>query len=160
MLARCEVGGEVQTKKPAYIGCEVHPDFIKYQDFAEWCQNQIGFGVPGFQLDKDLLVDGNKVYGPDTCLFIPSELNSMIIRNERSRGDLPTGVTYEKDRKRYKVKISIDGKKTTVGSYMDVDLAKDAYIKRKSIEVLKAADQWKDSIDPRAYQALINWVPR
>ncbi len=160
MLARCVVGGEFQKKKPAYIGCEVHPVFIKYQDFATWCQNQIGFHVAGFQLDKDLLVDGNKVYGPDTCVFIPSGLNSMIIRNERSRGLLPIGVSYEKCRKRYKVKISIGGKNVDIGSFKDVDLAKDAYIKRKLIEVSKAADMWKDSIDPRAYAALINWVPR
>lgn len=160
MLHRCIVGGKIQKIKPAYIGCEVHPDFIKYQDFAEWCQNQIGFGVPGFQLDKDLLVDGNKVYGPDTCVFIPGELNSLIIRNERIRGTLPTGVSYEVTRNRYKSALSIAGKNLHIGWFKDAESAGLAYVARKTIEVLKLADTWKDSIDPRAHSALINWVPR
>lgn len=158
MLGRCQPGGWQQRNKPAYVGCEVHPDFIKFQDFAAWCQNQIGFGEPGFEFDKDILMPGNKVYSPSTCVFVPTIINKIMIKNERIRGDHPIGVWYDKAKNRYEAAYSVDGEKVKLGRFVTAIDASLAYKKAKTEYILKIADQWKDSIDPRAYAALIQYL--
>lgn len=158
MLERCNPNGWQQKNKPAYIGCEVHPDFIKFQDFAEWCQNQIGFGKPGFEFDKDILMPGNKVYGPYTCVFVPTIINKIMIKNDRIRGDLPIGVSYDVAKKKYRAEYSVDGKSIKLGRFDTVIDASLAYKKAKTQYIEKMADMYKDSIDPRAYAALLEYL--
>ena len=85
MLVRC-YSDTYQKKQPTYKDCEVSENFKYYEYFYEWCQNQIGFGECGFQLDKDLLIKGNKVYSEDSCVFIPREINQVLIKREALRG--------------------------------------------------------------------------
>ena len=159
MLERCESGGAWQRSKPAYVGCEVHPDFIKFQEFAQWCNAQIGFGKEGFEFDKDILIPGNKVYGPDTCCFVPKIINQLMIKNDRNRGAYPIGVTYYKARGVYEVKMSSGGKNIHVGRFKTIDEAVAAYKVAKKAEIDKYVTIWKDSIDPRVVAALVGYIP-
>ena len=54
-----------------------------------------------YHLDKDILVKGNKVYSPETCCFVPQEINSLLVTSVRSRGDQPIGVSYNKLTQKY-----------------------------------------------------------
>lgn len=45
-----------------------------------------------WHLDKDILVAGNKIYSPETCLFVPNRINSLLIRGVKT-GPLPLGVS-------------------------------------------------------------------
>lgn len=158
MLQRCESNGIVQSTHPAYVGCEVHPFFIKFQDFAAWCNQQIGFGEQGFDLDKDILIPGNKVYGPDTCCFVPKIINQLMIKNDRNRGAYPIGVNYDPARKKYRAEYSVDGRNIKLGRFDTADDAAQAYRKAKSKYIREMADKWKGSIDPRAYKALVEYL--
>lgn len=158
MISRCKVGGSHQTREPSYIGCSIHPDFIKFQDFAEWCHNQIGFGVEGYQLDKDILVQNNKVYGPDTCCFVPQKLNKLLVHRRSNRGEFPTGVCYCKLTDQYKSRITIDGKGIHIGLFKTPDQAESAYKIAKFKEIQRQAEIWKTEIDPRVYAALMIYV--
>lgn len=166
---RCEVGGRFQKTRPSYIGCSVHRDFIKFQDFAEWCQTQIGFDNDGWALDKDILVSGNKVYGPDTCVFVPVELNNLLTHKQSTKGDLPTGVSirpvripkYKTDYDQtpvYRAQIKAGGTVIFLGYFDTPEAAEAVYKVAKTKEIRRRAELVKDQIDPRAYNALMNYV--
>ena len=95
MLERC-YSTTLKKKRPTYEGCECSDNFKSYEYFYEWCNRQIGFGVEGFELDKDLLIKGNKVYSEDSCIFIPHEINSVLTKSTASRGKYPIGVHWSK----------------------------------------------------------------
>lgn len=157
MLRRCQPNGAIQKKQPAYIGCSVHPDFIKFQDFAEWCQTQIGFGNSGWQLDKDIIKPGNKVYGPDTCCFVPQEINKLFNLNLGKNSPYPTGVSWCNRTSRFMATIKIDGSKKFLGRFDTIKEAETAYLAAKRKHVVGVATHWRDQIDPRVYDAMINW---
>ena len=85
MLRRCYSDG-FRKKNQTYKDCEVSDNFKSYEYFYEWCNEQIGFGVEGFELDKDLLIKGNKIYNKNTCIFVPSEINLVLTKRTTSRG--------------------------------------------------------------------------
>ncbi|MEF2093047.1 hypothetical protein V3421_30760, partial [Pseudomonas aeruginosa] len=91
MLRRC-YSDSFKKKQPTYEGCEVGDKFKSYEYFYEWCHIQIGFANKDWQLDKDLLIKGNKVYNESTCVFIPKDINSLLTKSAASRGEHLIGV--------------------------------------------------------------------
>ena len=91
LLERCYCP-KLQKKRPTYIGCLVSENFKSYSYFYDWVQKQVGFSEKGFQLDKDLIFKGNKLYSEETCLFLPSQLNSLLTTCRAVRGSLPVGL--------------------------------------------------------------------
>ncbi len=154
MLQRCYSKPYLE-KQPTYIGCSVSDNFKYYHLFHAWCQIQIGFGKEGYQLDKDLLIKGNKLYSEDTCVFIPSVLNSILLKTAAGRGLLPIGVS--KNGKGFTAKCTIYGKYKSLGTFDTPELAFGVYKNFKEAHIKTQAEVYKDSIDPRAYQALINY---
>ena len=100
MLRRC-YSDTYKKKHPTYEGREVSNKYKNYEYFYEWCQNQIGFGVNGFELDKDLLIKGNKVYSESTCVFTPKEMNQVLVKRESSRGEHLIGVSWNNTNKAF-----------------------------------------------------------
>ena len=161
MLQRC-YSDNSKKKYPTYEGCEVSDNFKSYEYFYEWCQNQIGFGNEGdenpFHLDKDLLVKGNKVYSEDTCVFIPREINSLLIKREASRGEHPIGVHWSNSNKAFVARVNKSkGKQEYLGSFNTEIEAFNAYKQAKESFVKEQANKWKGKIDGRAYNALMNY---
>lgn len=74
LLERCYCA-VYQSKKPTYIGCTVVDEWLCFQNFAKWFESQRC--DKGWHLDKDLLVSGNKVYGPDFCRIVPRDVNML-----------------------------------------------------------------------------------
>lgn len=143
------------NRGPSYEGCSVSDNFKYYHKFYQWCQEQIGFNEEGFALDKDLLLNGNKVYSEDTCVFIPHELNSLILCNNIRRGDCLVGVRNRNGR--YIAECRVFGIKKHIGSFDTPELAFEAYRLVKETHIKELANLYKDIIDPRAYNALLNY---
>ena len=157
MLKRC-YSDTYQKKYPTYEGCEVSDNFKNYEYFYEWCHNQIGFGIEGFELDKDLLIKGNKVYNESTCVFIPAEINSLLIKCTASRGSYLIGVCWHKRDKVFMATVSKNkGKQEHLGLFKTELEAFNAYKTAKEIYIKELAEKWKGQIDDRAYNALMNY---
>ena len=157
MLERC-YSDTYQKKHPTYIGCEVSNNFLHYEYFYEWCQKQVGFGKCGFQLDKDLLTKGNKVYSEDSCVFIPSEINTVLIKSTASRGEYLIGVSWHNTKKAFVAQVGKSkGKQEHLGCFKTEIEAFNAYKEAKESFVKEQAEKWKGKIDNRAYHALINY---
>ena len=90
MLYRC-YSETYQKKYHSYRGCSVCEEWHLFSNFKSWMETQ---DWEGKCLDKDLLVYKNKIYSPETCIFIDNSTNTLLLTSERSRGDLPIGVRY------------------------------------------------------------------
>ncbi len=161
MLKRC-YSDAYQKKKPTYEGCEVSDKFKSYEYFYEWCHSQIGFDNDGngnpFQLDKDLLVKGNKVYSESTCVFIPAEVNTLLVKSDKIRGKHPIGVYWNKTNKAFKAQVNKNkGKPEYLGSFNTEIEAFNAYKTAKESFIKEQANEWKSQIDERAYEDLMNY---
>ncbi len=158
MLQRC-YSDVLKKKQPTYIGCEVSENFKSYEYFYEWCHKQIGFGNQGWHLDKDLLVKGNKVYSEDSCIFIPSEINTLLIKRAASRGEHLIGVYWHSKNKAFVAQVSKNKGGSAYLGYFKTELeAFNAYKTAKEAFIKEQANEWKSQIDYRAYNALMNYT--
>lgn len=106
ILRRC-YSKEFQEVQPYYKGCSVDPRWHSFAVFEEWFMQQEqrlfreGYDVGRrWSIDKDILVRGNKVYSPETCCFVPNEINSAVTKPKRreTHKHLPEGVGLIKAR--------------------------------------------------------------
>ena len=158
MINRC-YNEKRLSRNPTYKDCHVSEDWRYLSNFKEWCNNQIGFGNQGWELDKDLLSKDCKIYSEHTCVFVPPEINAFLLNGNSYRGDLPLGVILNKGARklRYRARLSKYGKYHCYGSYSNPTDAFYAYKQAKEDFAKELAEKWKDKIDPRAYNALMNY---
>lgn len=147
MLERC-YSKSVLISNPSYYDCTVDPTWHNFQNFAQWYCKHPDYGK-GYDLDKDILVRGNRVYGPDTCCLVPPELNSVF--RIFTLGDNPAhGVI--KPYKRYKVKY----RNKHVGSYPCLEEATSAYEVAKNKHIRNIINEYLNSVQPNVRLALNN----
>ena len=149
MIQRC-YSVKYQEKFPTYKGCFVCEEWLTFSKFRQWMQNQ-DWG--GKQLDKDILVPGNKVYSPDTCVFIEKRVNAFLTESTASRGQHLIGASLDKTANKFEATCSIGmGKNKRLGRFNTEIEAHLAWLKCKQ-EVARqlAAEQ----TDPRVAKALI-----
>lgn len=157
MLKRCYNQSSLSAN-PSYIGCTVHPDWHNYQVFSEWYYTQ-EFKGKGYQLDKDILVRGNKVYSPDTCAIIPEDINLLLFKKENNRGLYMLGVEHRVDGRDlcYMSRMTKNNKACHLGSFATELEAHQAYVIAKEAYVKEVAEKYKNSMDRKVYHALMNW---
>lgn len=149
-----------KENRPTYQDCSVSDRFKCFADFKFWCVGQVGYdsyddkGRP-FALDKDILVKGNKIYSADTCCFVPREINSLFNTHGNASGDCSLGVC--KKGSKFQSSISKYGERVFLGSFLTEQEAFQAYKTSKERYIKDVANKWKDQIDIRVYEALMNW---
>lgn len=92
MLERC-YSELYHITRPTYRDCTVSEEWQNFTNFKKWYDDNY---ITGYHLDKDLLKFGNKLYSPNTCCFIPQQINSLIKDSSNNRGDCPLGVSKRK----------------------------------------------------------------
>ena len=161
MLERC-YSAKYQKKHSTYIDCRVCDEWLYYPNFKKWYdKNYYKIDNKTPNLDKDILVKGNKIYSPDTCIFAPNFINTLFTKCQKNRGELPIGVSYDKTSKKYRARLNVfkDGKSTLkhLGCFNTVNEAFEAYKKAKEDYVKEVADEYKDKIPVKLYEAMYSY---
>lgn len=144
------------ARNPAYSDVTISAEMLYFTDFYRWCCSQKGSTEDGWQLDKDILIKGNREYSFDKCCFVPQSVNKLLTTAKVVRGDTPLGV-YITDSGRYKSLITKGGKAIHLGVYDTIEEAFLVYKREKEGIIRTEADKWKDRLDDKVYNALINW---
>lgn len=151
-----------KSSRDYYKNSIVCDEWHNFQNFAKWCEeNYYEVDEEEMQLDKDIVQKGNKIYSPETCVFVPKRINTLLINNKRSRGEYPIGVCWNKRDEVFCVHCSIieNGRKINkfIGNYSDSDSAFNRYKEFKESYIRNVADNYADKIPKRVYNALINY---
>ena len=162
MIERC-YSEKRDAKWITYKDCSVSEEFKYYENFKEWCEKQIGFNSKdetgrSFELDKDILFKGNKIYSSETCVFVPLEINQIFRKSERWVDTKETMIgTCLSRNKKHVARIRIKGKLKHLGTFNTEAEAYESYKASKTEHIRSIAEKWRGMIDERVYEILMNY---
>lgn len=104
------------TTNKSYKDVSICDEWLTFSNFQKWYQKHY---VKGWQLDKDL--KGHKLYSPETCVYLPAEINQCLQRHK--------GVKMENDK--WIAEYSRGGRLERIGEYDTETEAKEAYLEEK-----------------------------
>ena len=158
MIKRCYDEREL-AKRPSYKDCSVCDEWLLFSNFKKWFDDPANGYKKGYQLDKDILCEGNRVYSPETCCFVPCVLNNQFRAKVWADNGLSAGVYYREETKKYYSAFMFDNKQTFLGTFDTENEASQAYIlaKEKSIHDY-AQKMFNDgNITEKVYNALMKY---
>lgn len=123
MIERCYSPKSLE-KYPTYKGCSVTDEWRIFSTFKAWMVKQ---AWEGNCLDKDILIQGNKVYGPENCLFVTQAINLLLTDCGASRGEWPVGVCFDKVKGKFKAQCAVEGKNKYLGYFNTPEETHEAY---------------------------------
>lgn len=149
MLDRC-YSKNSKKYNLSYLDCYVCSAWLTFSRFKLWMIKQ---DWQGMELDKDLLVQNNKVYSPETCLFLPKLVNNILARNRRVKNKRLLGANYNKINKRFYATCSINAKHNYIGCFVTELEAHEAYKEFKYKYIREMAERQPEPIK----SALLRW---
>lgn len=152
MLMRCYNSG-YQARFPTYVGCTVCSEWLHLSKFKEWFDANY---KDGLELDKDILVKGNKVYSPDTCCFVPKYINYLQLDSSPCVRELNPANTKGRRSVVYQARVGLQGKSLTK-TFPTQDQAYLWYIQTKTMVVKDQAIKafLANEINSDVYLALV-----
>ena len=156
-MIRRSYSERLHNDHPTYQGVTVCSDWLSFMSFRSWW---IKNNVKGWQLDKDLLTDSRE-YSPDSCIYVPSWLNSFTIDSGSTRGNCPIGVFWHIATKSYVAmcRDPVTGKRFHLGLFRDPDAAHKAW-RSKKLNVALMLKSKMDEVDERIYPRVIEIIER
>lgn len=150
MIKRCY--DEKQLKRrPSYIGVTVCDEWKCYANFKEWYDKNIyEIKDEKVQLDKDILIKGNKVYSPEACVFVPQRINVLF---REFKNEFPT--LEERSNGTFAIRIRMNEISKRISGFETKEKAWDYYLKEKQQIIKNVAEEYKDKIPNKLYNRLI-----
>lgn len=142
ILRRC-YSNEWLIKSPTYKGCSICEDWKVFSNFKSWMEKQTWEGM---EIDKDILVPGNKVYSPENCAFVDSMTNCFMLDCGAIRGKKNVGFHLCKEQSKFRARCSnpFTGKLEFIGRFSSESEARTAWRKRKHELACQLADLQND----------------
>ncbi len=151
MLKRC-YSQSYKKERPTYSNAEVCEEWKYFSKFKAWMETQ---DWEGKQLDKDILVAGNKKYSPETCVFVTLQVNSFLTESDATRGDWPIGVHLDLKSLKFVAQCwSVEtGKRKSLGKFKTPEEAHLAWLSYKLEQAKILAEKQTDQRIARALVA-------
>jgi len=157
MFNRC-YSDKLHLSQPTYIDCTVCDEWHNFQVFAKWYdENYYEVDEILMHLDKDILVKGNKIYSPETCVFAPENINALFTKSNSIRGLFPIGVISSKKGKYESHCNRGRGEPIYLGIFDTPEEAFDKYKITKENYIKQVAEEYKNKIPQKLYNALISY---
>ena len=158
MMRRC-YDEKRKSIRVTYRDCKVCEKWHNYQNFGDWFDENY-YEVDGekMDLDKDILFKRNKIYSPDTCVFVPHNINALFIKSDSSRGEYPIGVYFDKKSNRFRAQCSKIEERVCIGWRDDVEGAFALYKEYKEEYIKYVAEKYKTKIPQKLYKAMCNYI--
>lgn len=141
-----------QEKYTTYKECVVTEIWHNFQTFAKWYENNY---IEGYDLDKDILFKGNKIYSPETCCFVPHNINKLFTKRQNKRGECYIGV--KKNFNKFETSLTKNSKSFYIGLFNTQEEAFQAYKKAKESYIKEVAEKYRGQVTEACYQALIKY---
>jgi hypothetical protein len=136
ILRRCYNETE-RHRWPQYEGCTVIKEWHKFSNFKKWMESK---NWEDKHIDKDIIVSGNKIYGPEFCVFVSQPINNLLLTNDKTRGKYPMGVTWKNKQKKFEAKLSIENRTKSLGLFETPEEASQVYNIARSNYIVDVAN--------------------
>lgn len=157
MLDRC-YNEECRLVYPSYENCSVADEWHNFQNFAKWYEeNYYQVNDEQMHLDKDILIKGNKIYSPETCVFVPNKINTLFCKCDSVRGDYPIGVCLHGSSYMARCRNTFLEKPVYLGLFPTPEKAFEKYKYCKEEHIKEIADFYKEQIPDKLYKALYRY---
>ncbi len=158
ILRRC-YSEKHQKDHPTYNGCTVDQKWHNYQNFAAWYYRNLIYTEGRVEVDKDLLVKGNKIYGESFCSLVPTQINALFTGASKiHRGKYPLGVYFKKDVGKFRAQLHRGGNaQEYLGDFNTPEEAFAVYKKHKEAFVKETVLKYKDKISDKLFNTLMSY---
>lgn len=154
MIQRC-YEEKSRHRSRSYANTIVCNEWICLQNFGTWHDSVWKSYMIGWELDKDFISEEVKEYSPETCCFVPQIINTLFINSGKKYTKMPIGVIKQSNK--YYAKLS-KGEDDFKSEPQDTpDKAFQIYKCEKEKYAKEIAEEYKELIDVRVYNRLINF---
>lgn len=144
MLKRCYCL-KFQASRPTYLGCYVSDEWLTFSNFKTWMVTQ---DWKGKHLDKDLKLEGNKLYSAETCIFVPPEVNSVFTKLKTN------GIYFDVSLNKYRTSCL----NVHIGRFDSYESARFAYGEARNKYILKLADNYSGELSELIRKQVRNYA--
>ena len=158
MLSRCYNYEKMNKRNEVYKDCFVCEEWLNFQNFAKWYDENLWTNELDLAVDKDILNKGNKEYSSDNCILVDQKINKLFIKSNKTRGVLPIGVS--KQGNKFQANCDVKNIQTYIGLYLTPKEAFQAYKQFKETYIKQIADEYKQKypkFPKKLYDAMYNW---
>lgn len=152
ILSRCYSPKNQSYSRYGARGVYVCDGWLEFQNFAAWYYEQPK--GEDWHIDKDIISEGNLIYSPDTCTFVPPSINTFFATLPKNIGFVPT-LTFDKGG--YKASIS-DGEYKYSKTFKTQYEGFIFYKKFKEDRARELAKEFNTTLDARVVEALLNFT--
>lgn len=149
------------NKYPTYKNVTVCDEWRNFQVFASWWTKNKWTDELNLIPDKDILCHNqNKIYSPDTVVLVDNKINSLFIKCDSSRGLLPIGVCYSKEKDRYSASCCNDKTSRHLGFFQTPEEAFARYKEFKEAYIKQVANEYKNkypNFPEKLYKVMIEY---
>lgn len=151
MMYRCYYKG-FHKRENTYSDCFVCEEWTYLSNFKRWFDENY---VDGYELDKDILSDGNREYAPNKCCFVPKQINNLIKKSQICYKSIHNGITKSK-KDNFCVTIQKRKRKIVFKGINSLEESINIYNEEKTKYIHELADEYysKHKITESVYEAL------